>query len=117
MADLLIRMQHTPYGGSKATDGLDFAIAATNYGHQVKLIFEGDGVYQLLKEQAPPTGIKNHLKRLKSLVFYDIEELYVCKPSLQSRNLGLEDLGVEAQVIASQSLLELVSQADHVVTF
>ena len=49
MAQLLIRFTQSPFSNAKSQDGLDFALAATNYGHDVKVLFESQGVLQLVK--------------------------------------------------------------------
>ena len=58
MATMLIRFTQTPYGNQISQDGLDFVLAATNYGHDVKVLFEGDGVLQLVKTDSLK-GLKN----------------------------------------------------------
>ena len=62
MAQLLIRFTQSPFSNAKSQDGLDFALAATNYGHDVKVLFESQGVLQLVK--AASTKIK-HGKKVK----------------------------------------------------
>jgi tRNA 2-thiouridine synthesizing protein C len=122
MASLLIRFTQSPYGSAFGQDGLDFALAATNYGHTVHVLFEGEGVLQLV--QTPSTkGIKNHSKRLASMPFFDIEECFICKDSVDAfaidsvlLNTGLiEEL--DGQLLNASQRLALIQRADHVVTF
>ncbi len=122
MATMLIRFTQTPYGNQISQDGLDFALAATNYGHDVKVLFEGDGVLQLVKTDSLK-GLKNHSKRLASMPFFDIEDCYVCKESATmlgiAHTLANSELieALEGQWVDAPSRINLIDSVDHVVTF
>jgi tRNA 2-thiouridine synthesizing protein C len=122
MASLLIRFTQSPYGSGFSQDGLDFALAATNYGHTVHVLFEGEGVLQLV-QTASTKGIKNHSKRLASMPLFDIEECFICKDSVDAfaidsvlLNTGLIEK-LEGQLLSASQRLALIQRADHVVTF
>ncbi|GGW97449.1 DsrE family protein [Alteromonas halophila] len=85
MKRILVILTTPPYGSGDAQDALDFAVAGVNFGHDIVVLFEGDGVWQLTPEQAPPKGIKNVGKRIKSLPLFDVEEIYACKSSVVTR--------------------------------
>lgn len=122
MAALLVRFTQSPYGNALSQDGLDFALAATNYGHEVKALFENEGVLQLVKTDSVK-GIKNHSKRLSSMPFFDIEDCYACTESAKvlnvqstlQNNLVADEL--ECQWVSVEEKLALMESADHVVTF
>ena len=118
MATLLIRFTQTPYQSSTSQDGLDFALAATNYGHEIIVLFEQQGVLQLTKTESV-RGTKNHSKRLGSLPFFDIEECY--EESLKQSPLANQKHELIAQLDASllsiDEKLALCARVDHVVTF
>tara|TARA_A200000113_G_scaffold203452_1_gene198547 strand:- start:108 stop:476 length:369 start_codon:yes stop_codon:yes gene_type:complete len=122
MAHLLIRFTQSPFSNAKSQDGLDFALAATNYGHDVKVLFENQGVLQLVKA-ASMKGIKNHTKRLATMPFFDIEDCFVCKNSAHTYNiesvLANTDLidTLDCQWVTAVDKLALVQSVDHVVTF
>ena len=120
MATLLIRFTQAPYQSSASQDGLDFSLAATNYGHEVIVLFEHQGVLQLNKTESV-RGTKNHSKRLGSLPFFDIEECYVCEESLKLSLLNNDKHELIAQLDASllsiDEKLALSERVDHVVTF
>ncbi|AXT40215.1 sulfur reduction protein DsrE [Alteromonas sp. BL110] len=122
MAHLLIRFTQSPFSSAKSQDGLDFALAATNYGHDVKVLFENQGVLQLVKA-ASTKGLKNHTKRLASMPFFDIEECYVCKMSAETYDiehvLANTDLveELECKWVTSSEKVALIQRVDHVVTF
>ena len=122
MAHLLIKFTQGPFSNAKSQDGLDFALAATNYGHEVKVLFENEGVLHLVKA-ASTKGLKNHTKRLASMPFFDIEECYVCKTSAETFDVEhvlantdvVEEL--ECNVVTSSEKVVLIQRVDHVVTF
>lgn len=125
MTKILVRFTHSPYSSSDSASGLDFALAATNYGHQVAVLFENQGVLQLL--QTPSVKhIKNHSKRLASLPFFEIDENYVCQHSFEEieQSFGLDQSQFEAliqnlevQFIDMAQKVALIESVDHVVTF
>ncbi|MCW8108089.1 DsrE family protein [Alteromonas ponticola] len=116
MATILIRMTSAPYGTNSAEEGLDFAISATNFGHEVLLVFEGEGLYQLIMRQQPE-GTPNHAKRLTALPFFDIEECFYSELSLQLLGLSESVLGDVASPVTEKELQALYNKANHVVTF
>ena len=118
MATLLIRFTQSPYQSSSSSDGLDFALAATNYGHEVIVLFEAEGVLQLQKTDSVK-GVKNHSKRLGSLPFFDIEECYVCETSLAAWPLNSQHVlnQINASIINAVEKISLFQRVDHVVTF
>ncbi len=116
MARILVRMTTPPYGTSDAAEGLEFAITATNYGHTVQILFEGQGVLQLLNNQQP-IGMLNHGKRLHSLTFFDIEECFVCEESMKTLNISRSDVATFVEFIPEHEIVQLYQKTDHVVTF
>lgn len=118
MASLLICFTQTPYGSSIAQDGLDFALAATNFGHTVSVLFKDEGVFQLVKSESVK-GAKNHSKRLASMPFFDIESCFVCE--LSASRVGHDISGVmdaiDAEFANADEQIRLISSSDHVVTF
>ena len=107
-----------PYGGNTAQDSLDFVIAMSNSGQEVSVFFVDDGVFQLLKEQAPTAIPRKHFtKGFAALHFYDIENIYVCEKSLSDRNLSLDKLTVQVELLAPETFYALLDKHQHVVTF
>ncbi len=111
MAQLLIRFTQSPFSNAKSQDGLDFALAATNYGHDVKVLFESQGVLQLVKA-ASTKGLKNHTKRLASMPFFDIEDDI---EQVLANNSLVDEL--DCEWITPEEKVTLIQSADHVVTF
>lgn len=117
MAHLLIRFTTAPYSVSQASDGLDFAMAATNYGHEVSILFEGDGIYQLTEQAPQQQGVKNQFKRLKALPFFDIEDCYYVQSDYATRRITGRDVLKTVKALADDEVPALIERVDHVVTF
>jgi tRNA 2-thiouridine synthesizing protein C len=72
-----------------AKDSLDVALIFGSYEQTVSLYFQGDGVYQLIAGQKPElVEQKDFLKTFAALEFYDIDNIYVCKHSLDQRSIS-----------------------------
>lgn len=118
MSTLLIRMTQPPYSTSSASDGLDFALSATNYGHEVIMVFEGEGILQLVKQQMPVTkGTRNHSKRINALPLFDVETCYYVEEDLSPYGVTEQQLNEVAQPCNHETLKTLLVQCEHVVTF
>lgn len=77
-----------PFGQPNAKDALDVALIMGTYEQITHLFFQGDGVWQLVKnQQAESIQVKDFLKTFAAFEFYDLENIYVCRQSLNSRNL------------------------------
>lgn len=111
---------HTTPPSSSPTgqEALECAFAFTNLEQDVTMIFVDDGVFQLLNGQdATVAGFKNHSKSYRALEFYDIENIFVCQESLQSRGLSKSELCVEVELFENKGLSSILEQYQHVVTF
>ncbi|MEP0063752.1 sulfurtransferase complex subunit TusC, partial [Paraglaciecola sp.] len=85
---LAIINQSAPYGNSNGQESLDMAMAMSNFAQDVSLFFIEDGVLQLLSKQAPENiDARAYHKTFPALEFYDIENIYVCRHSLESRGI------------------------------
>lgn len=74
---LLIILTQGPNASSNNQEALDIALAAASFDQPVSLLFEGDGIYQLLTEQDPNiAGRKNLSKAMKAFPIYGIDKLY-----------------------------------------
>ena len=119
MATLTVLLTQPPYASQQASDGIEFALASTNYGHECNVVFSGKGILQLLANQQPVER-KNQLKQARVLPFYDIEPVYVCQASLAALNLSVTDLGIDEDDITlldAPALHQLLAHSEHTVTF
>lgn len=112
MKSILIIMHSPPYHKDLATELLDSALVHAAFGMPVSLLFQGDGVWQLVQQQATQ-GInrKNLLAQLGALGLYDIEHIYVDERSLRERNLLASHLGLEAVMVDAAGIQKLHQNA------
>lgn len=117
MKSLTIVNRTAPYGQSNGIEALDLCLAAASFGQEVCLVFLEDGVFQLLKDQTPESiEHKNYSKTFAALAFYDVEDIFVCQHSLDSRQLTPEDLCVDVTLLSHQDVVSKL-KTHPVVTF
>jgi len=115
---IAIIFSKAPYGTESGREGLDALLAVSNFTDDLAVFFIDDGVYQLLKNQTPEVSqIKNHSKMFKLMSLYDIESIFVSKEALLNRDLNVEDLLLEAQVIEDVSISDLLGQCSVKLVF
>jgi tRNA 2-thiouridine synthesizing protein C len=114
---LAIVNRSAPYGSANGQESLDLALAGASFGQALSLFFIDDGVYQLLKAQAPELiEAKNYSKTFAALEFYDIEQIYVCEDSLLTRGIT-GPLCVQVSLLKRKELQRLLNQHQHILSF
>lgn len=114
---LLINRQ-APYGHSAPHESLEVALAAGAYEQTICLLFIDDGVWQLSKHQQPQkVGYKHYAAILKALDLYNIEQVYVEKSALVSRELTEDDLIIPIKQIDRRKIQQLIVQSAIVLNF
>lgn len=113
---LLFIFGSSPYGSSVAAEGIDALLAAAVFEQSVSVLFIGDGVFQLLKQQHP-TGQKNISKMLKALALYEVNNIYIHADSLTSRQMILDRCVIAGETVNNQDAQKLMASADHILTF
>ena len=70
-------IQHrAPYQAYSALETLDALLVAAAFGQNPSVLFQGDGVWQLLKAQEPQTMGRNSLvAQLEALPLYEVTQL------------------------------------------
>ncbi|MFI2819712.1 sulfurtransferase complex subunit TusC [Vreelandella piezotolerans] len=114
----LVIIRHAPYSSNALREGLDVALVAAAFGQTVSLLFLGQGVLALLKEQktgAP--GQKATLPTIDMLEMYDIDQLLVAQSALDALHLQVDQLVEGATVVADEGLPELLHRHSHVMNF
>lgn len=119
MSYLLIISTQAPYHSSMAIDAFEAALAATNVGLNVKLLFQHDGIYQCLSsQQANQIGHKNMYKKLSALALFDVEDVYLDTESVNYRGLRITNSDAFAWQAANKNkVLELQRAAQHILVF
>lgn len=114
--DLVFIFRSAPYSTPTAQEGVDALLAAAIFDQKVTLIFIGDGVFQLHKNQAPSSG-KNQMKMLQSLAMYDIDQVFVQASALSERRLAATDLTVANTLLTDAEIHLRLASAAHILSF
>lgn len=115
---ILIICRKAPYGKLIAREALELALATAIFNQQLTMIFTGDGVWQLIKQQrSDAIKTKNHGKLITAFSLYDINDIYVDTTSMQDRGLSKEDLLIDTNIVDKNRLRELMEQADTIFNF
>lgn len=93
-------------------------LMAAAFGQRVVLLFEGDGVYALMKQQRPEMiGLKDVSPVLKALSVYDINDISVEKESMDARAMVAEQLVIPVKIISRNEIKHQIATADQVFSF
>ncbi len=118
MKSLLIVSQSPPYGHSSAAEALDTAMAAAALEMPVTLLFDGDGVFQLLPNQdGTALGVRNHSQLLEALPAFEVERCFVAGPALARRGLAENALRLPGPVLDAAALRALYRDTALVLTY
>lgn len=90
-----------PHGSDAGSQALDTALACAAFDQQVTVIFQDDGVWQLLPQPvASPLGDKSLLAQFKLMELYGISDVQICADSLQRAGLSVAQLGLPARALS-----------------
>ncbi|MEE8056369.1 MAG: sulfurtransferase complex subunit TusC [Pseudomonadales bacterium] len=115
---ILIVCRKAPYGNLLSREALDIALATAVFDQQLSLVFTGDGVWQLLKDQhSESIEAKNHGKLISAFPHYDIEDIYIDSASMAQRNITVADLIIDAKTVDKTTIAELMEKSDSIFNF
>ncbi len=115
---ILIIARTAPYGSSLAREGLDYVLTSAAYDQDICLLFIGDGLFQLMKQQQPQQiNLKSQIAAMEILPLYDIENLFAVEEDLIERNINTEELGMEVKIIKRSEVSQLIDSQDKVLSF
>ena len=87
MKRILFTQSRPPHGGINAQEGLDAILMGSAFA-ECAVLFQGDGVYQLLKHQQPERlGTKNFASTFGALADYGVDQIFCIDEDLASVNL------------------------------
>ena len=117
MKKIAIIISSAPHGSAKGREALDTALALSTFNH-ISVFFIGDGVFHLLPNQHPEDILmRDYIATFNMLELYDIEDVYVCKTSLDERNLNQITTNIANQLIENKQLHQLLASQDAVLRF
>lgn len=112
-------IQHcAPYQGYGALETLDALLVVAAFGQNPSVLFQGDGVWQLLKAQESQMMGRNSLvAQLEVLPLYDVEDIYVDEDSLISRGLNIHQLALPAKLLKKIDMAVFFAQHAPLIRF
>jgi len=109
-------LRHAPHGTIYSYEGLEMILIMAAYEQDLSVVFVGDGVYAIKKNQdTAGIGIKGFAKTFMALDGYDVEKLYVDRVSLEERGLSEADLLVDVEVLDSSEIGALMNGQDVII--
>ncbi len=116
MNSFLIISRAAPYGSAAAREALELALACALFDREVAILLLDDAVFQLLPDQSP-AGIsqKNLGAMQQSLPLYDVEKIYVCQQSVETRGLDAQTLALPVIPVDPQNLKALLREYEAII--
>jgi len=109
-------LRHAPHGTIYTYEGLEMILIMAAYEQDLSVVFIGDGVYALKKDQdTSGIGTKGFSKTFMALDGYDVEKLYVDRVSLEERGLTEKDLVVAVEVLDAEETGRLMKEQDVII--
>ncbi len=109
---LLFVVTHPPNRGALPFELLDELLVAAVFEQFVSVLFMGDGVYQLLNDDATQRSIA---RAYRALPTYDVESIYVEGSALRRRRLDAGALAVPVRPLGIGAIRRLIADHDIVV--
>lgn len=116
--NILFRLTRPPYGSSHARDALDAILATAAFEQNVSLLFLGDGLYQLLPNQAPQhIQQKNFTAAFGLFELYGLTQFYADEESLRARGLSPNQLVLPVQPLDRAGISALMRRQNQIISF
>jgi tRNA 2-thiouridine synthesizing protein C len=115
---LVLLTRRSPYGGAGAREAIDTALAAAAFDLPVTVVFDGDGVWQLVRGQAPGAIEEKSVgANLEALPMFEVEDVRVTRRALAARGIDASELVLPVEVIDDAAMAALLASADQVLAF
>lgn len=117
MKNVTVISHQSPFNNTHIRDALDMTLIFAAIDQNISWLFQGPAVCALKAEQSPQkSGLKNFLKTIKTLEIYDVDNIYVCKNSLDDYDLLTDQLMLDVKILNPDEQQQLLSKQDLVVT-
>ena len=114
--NIVFLIRTCPYGMASAAEAYRAVIGVAGMGLDTKAVFVEDGVYSAVKNQKPETIDMHPIVEAYKQVGEFGAKLYVHKESMEERGISADEL-IEAEIIDTEMLREIIKNAKHIVTF
>lgn len=109
---LLVLVDQRPLSGDAVRERVDLVIMALALDLPLNLVFVGDGVWQLLADQAPQTlDLHDATAAWRSLDLYGLEQVWVDGDALRARGLTTSQLMLPVTVAETRDLQALLASS------
>ena len=116
MKNILVIQAASPFDGVKCREALDTALIFAAIDQSVSILFQDDAVFCLHANQNPALAqLKDYFKTLKMLELYDVENIYACKHSLDTRGIDINNLHLDCTLVDKTQIKDILAQNDHLV--
>lgn len=115
MKNYLFIISRAPYASSHAFEQLEAAMVAAVFDASVTVLLRDEGVWALQpRQEGSATQQNTFAKALAALPAYEVEQLYVCRASLNKHSVSADpSLGFEPMSSAAQQ--RLIDSSDVVI--
>ncbi len=113
-----IVISQAAFSGASFKEAIDLALVTAAFDQKITLIFVDEGIFNLIANQnATPIADITHTDILNGLEYYDIDEIWVEKESLQQAGVSPEQLIASVSLVSRQDILSANRSAHHLVNF
>lgn len=107
-----------PFADSDAKLALDMAMIAVSMDQETQILFQGEGVLQLLALQSDALEQKSPLAKYRVLTdIFEFSSLYACQQSIVERQLNEAELSLAVSVLNAEDYQQRLNRATKVVRF
>ncbi|MBY8997978.1 MAG: DsrE family protein [Candidatus Thorarchaeota archaeon] len=109
---VLIMVTNKPFGNIIAAEGWRAAVGMFGMDHESQLLFIGDGVYGLMKDQDIM-----HIRMFKSTFESFDGRICVSKKSVEERNIATDEIFENVEILGEEEVAKTFIENDVVITF
>ncbi len=126
---VMIVVRRAPHGTIYVHEALEVMLIVAAYNMEVSVVFIDDGVYALKKGQdTSGLGTKAFMSAFRTLVDWEVENVYVDKSALEARSMDisqLTEIGVDddtdelvmPKALDAREIHDLMQQQDSILSF
>ncbi|MHA2026453.1 MAG: DsrE family protein [Candidatus Thorarchaeota archaeon] len=109
---VLVLVTSRPFGKILAAEGWRAAVGMFGMDHEPQLLFMGDGVYGLMKDQDIM-----HIRMFKSTFESFDGRICASKKSLEERNISSNEIFENVEILGEEDVAKAMVANDVIVTF
>lgn len=113
----LFLQRKAPCGSLQGQELLDAALMTAAFEQKLSLLFMDEGVFILQKDRQSDSPLDNKLvKTLGNLSSYGVDNVYVDKQSMTDRGINESNLLIEAKIVDTKVIQELLDEQDVILS-